>query len=435
MKTIRRSLIIAAVSLLPCIAQADAPKPVAEIPAPGAAPPSGNASADPGGGGYRFAVQAEGAEVPVAVVGGTPYQMGWHLGRLMRPEMERFVPAALSGFKKKLQLTDAALDQAWATTSAWTDRRFLQELAGLAAGSGIPVRTLQHVHCLPLLMPYSCSSIAAWGSATADGRLYQTRNLDWNMEAGAHEFPVTVVYLPAQGQPHAIPTFAGIIGANCGMNAAGIVLSEMGDAPAREMPYELKAPHFMTWFRTILYDARNLTEALEVFRAQPQTKRYHFVFGDGKSEKRAVKIRAHCAPDGTCEIVQWGGNDPKDELAPHILPDIVYQDEGRGAFPSLKANHGKLDRQKMIETACSIPIKGGNVMNAVFDGTGLRCWVSYARGASEAYQRPWMEIDLATLDGDKDGRPDLEEGGADKNANGQPDFLEPATPRTASGAR
>ncbi|MHB1306822.1 MAG: C45 family autoproteolytic acyltransferase/hydrolase [Limisphaerales bacterium] len=376
-----------------------------------------------GGAGYRFTVTNGVARVPVVVVGGSPYQMGWHLGRLMRPEIERFVPAALAGFKQKLGVNEEGLDGVWATTAAYTDDRFEQELLGLAEGSGLALRTLQHVHCLPLLMPYSCSSIAAWGTATEDGHLYQTRNLDWSLEAGAHEFPMLAVYLPSRGTAHVLPTFAGVIGANCGLSAAGIALSEMGDSPAREMPYALRAPHFTTWFRTILYDAGDLTQALELFRQQPRTKRYHFVFGDGRTEKKAVKIRYSSLETSPNDILVWGDNDPRDELAPEVLPGIVYQDEGRGAFPTLKQQHGKLNAEQMISLACQIPIKGGNVLNAVFDATALRLWVSYAGDGEEAYQRPFVFLDLQRLDGDGDGRSDLETGGRDQDGNGRPDFL------------
>ena len=156
----------------------------------------------------------------------------------------------------------------------------------------MPLRTLQAIHAVPLLMPYSCSSIAAWGAATADGHLYQTRNLDWSLEVGAHNFPVIVVYVPSNGIPHVVPSFAGVIGAHTGMNARGIVLAEMGDASAKEMPYQVHAPHFTTYFRTLLYDSDSLTRTLDIFLTQPMTKRYHFVFGDGRNEHRAVKIRA-----------------------------------------------------------------------------------------------------------------------------------------------
>jgi hypothetical protein len=350
-----------------------------------------------GGSGYRFTVTNGIARVPVVVVSGTPYQMGWHLGRLTQTEIQRFIPAALEGFRHTLNLTAETLDQVWATTAAYTDDRFEQQLVGLAEGAGLPVRTLQHIHCLPLLMPYSCSSIAAWGTATEDGHLYQTRNLDWTLEAGAHEFPVLAVHFPTAGHAHVLPTFAGVIGANCGLSAAGLVLSEMGDSPAREMPYELHAPHFTTWFRTVLYDADSLTEALDLFRLQPATKRYHYVFGDGRAERRAVKILAHSPEAPPRNLRVWRDNDPEDELAPRVLRGVVYQDEGRGAFPTLEREHGKLNADKLIALACQIPIKGGNVLNAVFDATALRLWVSYAGGGQEAYQRPFVYLDFAAL--------------------------------------
>lgn len=369
--------------------------------------PAALISQNPGGAGHRLTLTNGVANVPVVVVRGTPYQMGWQLGRLMREEIQQLAPAVVAGFKKELRVTDETLDLAWATTAGHTDARVLQQVVGLAEGSGQPVRLIQHVHCLPLLLPYSCSSIAAWGEATEDGHLYQTRNLDWSLKAGAHEFPVLVVYAPTEGHAHVTPSFAGFLGAHCGMNAAGIVLSEIGDASAQEMPYNLHAPHFTSWFRALLFDADSLTETLDLFRRVPPTKRYHFVFGDGRADKRAVKIRAATGGGrAQPEVAIWGDNDAADELAPKVLSCAVYHDEGRGVFPNLKARRGQLNGEKLIALANQIPIKGGNVMNAVFDATALRVWVSYAGGGQEAYQRPYVFLDLATLDADVDGRPE-----------------------------
>jgi hypothetical protein len=54
-----------------------------------------------------------------------------------------------------------------------------------------------------------------------------------------------------------------------------------------------------------------------------------------------------------------------------------------------------------------IPIRGGNVENVVYDATGLKLWVSYAKGDVEAYRRPYAMLDLKTLDADADGQADL----------------------------
>ncbi len=361
-----------------------------------------------GGSGHRTTVGEGDSQIPVVVVRGTPYEMGWHLGHLTRDEIQKLIPSAMDRLKSTLGVSDQALQDASARTAAYSDDRFEQELVGLSDGSGVPLSTLQAVHTLPLLMPYSCSSIAAWGKATADGHLYQTRNLDWKLAVGAHDFPVVVVYLPTRGIPHVVPTFAGVIGAHTGMNVRGIVLSEMGDSSAKEAPYDVHAPHFTVFFRSLLYDADSLSRALGIFQSLPHTKRYHYVFGDGRSDRRAVKILAHTPESPDRRIVIWKDNDPHDEFAPRVLEQVVYNDEGRGAFPLLKRDYGSLNADKLIQIANAIPIRGGNVVNVVYDATALKLWVSYAKGDREAFLRPYTQLDLEKLDADKDGTPDVQ---------------------------
>ena len=360
-----------------------------------------------GGGGHQTTVGQGDVQVPVVVVRGTPYEMGRQLGQRIGDQMRVFIPNAMTGIAQELKVSIEVLQEVWTRTAAYGDDRVEQELAGLADGSGLPLPLLQAMHAVPMLMPYSCSSIAAWGEATEDGHLYQTRNLDWSLEIKAHEFPVVGVYLPDRGIPHIVPTFAGMIGAHTGFNARGIVLAEMGDAPAKEMPYHVHAPHFTVLFRELLYDADSLTKTLDIFRAQPLTKRYHFVFGDGQNERRAVKIRAHSPEPADRRVIVWKDNDPTDEFAPNVLPCVVYNDEGRGAFPTLQSEHRRLNGGKLVKLANQIPIRGGNVMNVVYDATALRMWFSYAKGEQEAYQRPYAFLDVKALDADRDGRPDL----------------------------
>lgn len=359
--------------------------------------------------GHRLTVGEGDSKFPLAVVRGTPYEMGVQLGNLFAEEIRTFVPAALQGIQQELKADNQILQEVWSRSSAYADDRVEQELAGLADGSGVPLSTLQALHAVPLLMPYSCSSIAAWGEATVDGHLYQTRNLDWSMEVGAHEFPMIVLYIPDKGIPHIVPSFAGMIGAHTGLNAKGLALSEMGDASGKEAPYQVHAPHFTVYFRTMLYDGDSLSKALEIFKEQPATKRYHFVFGDGQSELRAVKVRAHSPEPANKQLMIWKDADPTDEFAPNVLSCVVYNDEGRGAFPTLQKERGKIDSQKLIDLANKIPIKGGNVENVVYDATALKLWVSYAKSGKEAYERPYTFIDLNTIDADANGKPDLSE--------------------------
>jgi isopenicillin-N N-acyltransferase like protein len=342
------------------------------------------------GGGVLTSVGSGEDKIPLVVVRGTPYEMGKKLGELTRRDAVEFVHTALERVQASdpKRFSDQAMDAAWKALEPYTDRRFQEELQGLADGTGLPIEVLRRSHALPAIADYACSSIAAWGSATKDGHLYQTRNLDWEMHLTAQDHPCIVVYIPNEGIPHANISFAGCIGANTGINSRGIVLSEMGDSPGSEYPFDINGVHFTTLFRTVLYDADSLDKAVAIFKSAHRIKKYHFVVGDGKN-RAAVKMLAH-APN----LLIWKDNDPKDELAPEVMKNLVYQDEGRGAFAPLKRVYGKIGAPEMIDVACKIPIKGGNVLDVVYDATALEFWVAYAKKEIEAYKRPFVHVKL-----------------------------------------
>lgn len=348
------------------------------------------------GSGYLTSIGEGDTKIPVVVVRGTPYEMGKRQGELIRDDATRFIDTLMERIQAgdPERFSDANLDAAWRAIAPHTDPRFHEELRGLAEGLELPLTTLQRAHAVPVVADYACSSIAAWGGATTNGHLYQTRNLDWHMGLTAQDHPLIVVYRPDQGIPHVNITFAGYIGANTGINAEGIALSEMGDSPGEDYPFDLDGVHFTTLFRSVMYDAKSLDDAVAMFRAAPRIKKYHYVVGDGIAGAGesigAVKMLAH-AP----HLTIWNDNDPRDELAPQVFRDIVYQDEGRGAFAPLQKVYGRIGSNELVDIACQIPIKGGNVLDVVYDATALECWISYARGDVEAYQRPFVHLKLS----------------------------------------
>jgi len=113
------------------------------------------------GRGHRIIVGKGDAQVPLVVVRGTPYEMGRQLGNLIADQMQAFVPTAMAGLTAELKVSQEDLRDVWSRTAAYTDDRVEQEMAGLADGSQLPLAQLQAMHAVPLLMPYSCSSIAA----------------------------------------------------------------------------------------------------------------------------------------------------------------------------------------------------------------------------------------------------------------------------------
>ena len=343
--------------------------------------------------GYRTTV-GEGADViPVVVVTGTPFEMGKAMGALMKEEINAFVPKYMATAQRGEggRYSDEALDKAWDATSKFMTSRYGDELKGVAEGSGLPFDLIRRAHMVPVVGSYSCSAVAVWGEATRNKHLYQIRNLDYAVGAHLQDFPMVAVYIPTDGIAHMNVSFAGVIGVNTGMNAEGITLSEVGDSPSRDYPYDLNGAHFMSLFRDILYDAHSLDQAVKMVQDAKRIKKYHYVIGDGKLPK-AVKMRAH-APD----LDIWNDNDPKDELAPNVLQNIVYHAEGRDpvAYAHLKTNQGSYDYDAMIQLSKAVGTLHGNLLNAVYDATALECWVAYANGTKEcAYRRPYVHIKM-----------------------------------------
>ncbi|MCP4640153.1 MAG: hypothetical protein GY851_06965 [bacterium] len=332
-------------------------------------------------------------EVSVVCVGGTPYEMGQAMGALLKDDatavMKTFL--AMARIEDPDMFSDETLDAAFKAIEPYTDERFIEELKGIAEGVGLPYDLVRRTHMIPVVAPYACSGLAAWGKATRDEHLYQVRNLDYEIRGGLQDHPAVVIYVPNEGVPHVNVTFAGCAGVNTGMNVQGIALTEMGDSPSREYPYDLDGVHFTTLFREILYDAKSLDDAVQMIKDAKRTKKYHYIIGDGQ-HGAGVKMLAH-APD----LVIWKDNDPTDEVAPNVLEGVVYNAEGRDpiGFAHLKKYYGRYTADSMVMWSKSVGSLGGNLLNVVYDATALELWVAYAHKLECAYRRPYVHIKVS----------------------------------------
>ena len=153
--------------------------------------------------GYLTSIGKDADRIPVVVVKGTPYEMGKQQGELIKADATEMIHSLM----KKIQIAEpercsnASLDAAWKAIAPHTDARFKEELRGFAEGTGLSLTMLQRAHALPVVMDYSCSSIAAWGSATQDGHLYQTRNLAGRWSWGRRIIPVLRFTSPQKASP------------------------------------------------------------------------------------------------------------------------------------------------------------------------------------------------------------------------------------------
>lgn len=160
-------------------------------------------------GGYNFSL---------VHVYGSAYEMGFAQGALlpdacrfietqvwayMEEQVEEavdFLPPALQQLIADLGL-DLALDVLLNLTAPYTGAYFMDELHGIADGSGADFQTLARIHLIGELTQGDCSMVGAWGKATAGGKTLTLRALDWDTdgECGPHARPRRGVLRPHRG--------------------------------------------------------------------------------------------------------------------------------------------------------------------------------------------------------------------------------------------
>jgi len=323
-------------------------------------------------------------EIKVAVVKGTPYEMGYQLGSLLKDDIKTSLNGFLSIVQKEAPqiYSDKQLDKAWEINSPFIDSRVKEEMKGIAEGSGIDIKLFQRSHIVPVISTYSCSGVAVWGKGTSNGHTLHIRNLDFTMDAGLQDFPVVVIYVPNEGTAHVNVSFAGYIASHTGMNANHLVFGEKGESPRSEFPYDIKGAHFSFLFRQMMYDTKSLDDILNTIKSTKLIKRYFLFFSDG-NEATQGGAKVHVTTPDAEKYAIWKDNDPNDNVAPNIFKNVIYQTmDNDTAAVIIKDNLGKFDVEKMISLSKAVA-DDHNLMDVVYDATTLELWVAYANGEHE----------------------------------------------------
>lgn len=381
----------------------------------------GGAMGQVGGNGAIEVVGTGSDAITQVTLSGTRYEMGYWYGYLLADQIAPCA-AVFDGAATEQQFADAAI-ALW--NSAYYDTAAYEaELNGMAAGCaarGHPELTFEKLRRLQLIPDMSeagCGLFALWGRATADGHLYQLRNLDWSMDLGVQNYPVLVIYEPVDGNRHVIVGFAGIVGAAVGgMNDKGIAVSEImggfGD-PEGVSPIPFPGVPFPFLLRECLYHDSTLQQALDRIHNSTRTNMYHYCIS-GKDEFGNDDARLLFTSNARFD--EFGGGDA---ILPHPFYDPVYtpledavywkrHDGGAYATPGMedparKGNqtlyaainerYGAIDAAKAIEIARADGVSS-TVASIVYDTTGLKMWVAFAEGNSPATDQNYVEFALS----------------------------------------
>jgi hypothetical protein len=346
--------------------------------------------------------------ITVLYVSGTPYEMGFEHGRLLAEQVrgtirdveagaDKFLPKELRNSKlishrDKDEIIDELLDRAWHMMARYTPKEDLEEMAGLAAGSGVPLDMIHRMHAIPDVGETSCSGLVAKGTATRDGHVYQLRILDYGANFNLQRRPLITVYRPTTESANAYVTigWVGFVGAVSGVNEKGVALSEMGFGnPPGETLAGTPMPFLL---KNVLRYADTSGEGAAIVRAAHRTNSYVYFLGDKRNDPIGMITSAQ-----QCQA--WHANERDAlEVAGQSMPqfhDVVYGGHYEEKQAQLVRDmQGKFDVNTIQELARQIAMKS-NLHTVIYDLTADKIWVANRKDTIRAVDRSYVEFSLA----------------------------------------
>lgn len=336
-------------------------------------------------------------------VKGTPYEMGFQQGALLRDDIRENIHYLFEVKGKEMKIDVAGLNLLnpkrviagiAARQKKFIPERFFEEMQGVADGAGHDAQDVIIANFIPEL--FHCSGFALGRSTTKDGRVYHGRVLDYGCDWRLQEHAILTVAEPAGRTPFVNVTYAGFVGSVTGMNAEKVSIGEMG---GKGLGHWDGVPMSFL-MRMVLEDAKSLDDAVAVFRDNPRTCEYYFVVADGETGK-AVGMEASWDVFG---VIPMGEAHPK---LPNAIPDAVVLSAGdryEELSRRVKQGSGGFDADSARKLMDRPVAMKSNLHNVLFETDTGRFWVANAdKDGNPAAEQPYHAFDLPSL---LAGRPD-----------------------------
>ena len=328
----------------------------------------------------------------VALLEVSPEEVGRAHGELLRAEAGRCIDSVLYTFGTAQTIRTGRwfrsdLEAAYKRLSPHIPERHKRETQAMAAALDLDPELVEALNVFPEL--FHCSGFAVFGKATADGKLYHGRVLDYMTTIGLQDSATTFI-VNVDGQiPFANVGYAGFIGSVSGMNTQAISLGEMGGRGEGQWDGVPMA----TLMRRALEECSTLDEVMDLWKNNPRTCEYYYVFADGKTN-RAVGVAA--LPE-SIEFVHPGQSHPR--LGEGIEDTVVLSAGSRleKLRERVTQRHGQIDAE-VGKWLMSRPVAmQSNLHNVLFVPADGILYVANADHKRPAAERPYVKLNLREL--------------------------------------
>jgi len=372
----------------------------------------------------------------VVHVWGTPYEMGFAQGTLMKKEVVTFIAKTWAYLSEEMassfpgdHLSDAmkefitqkgidrALDWTAKVTAPFTSQDIYDEMRGLADATGISYDTILRLNMFPELSKAACSFLGAWGEAVKkDGYTYHLRSLDYDVDGPFKDYPQVTIYHPNNGNAFAQVGWPGSVGALTGMNEQAISISEIGvsfpddsfeqGTVPNTPPEEVHGQPWMFVLRDVLQFSSNIEEAKNTVTNANRTCNLIIGLGSGKDQHvygTQYSGRVANFYDNTNQL-------PVNDTWHPVVQDTVYNGMDwlcpgytQPLGEQLQKYNGQIDENVIIGNILPT-VQTGNLHIAVFDDKDQNMHVSFCKRSTAdpaepnyAYERQFTRLHMKDI--------------------------------------
>jgi hypothetical protein len=326
---------------------------------------------------------------------GTPEEMGEQQGRLLGEEIRQVVERVLYGVGvgssfEKGKWFFGTIEECVRRLSPFIDGRTLREMDAIALATGLHPQEVRLANFFPEL--FHCSGFALMGSATAKGRIFHGRILDYMKGVGLEANAVVTVVRPDEGHAWVNIGYAGFTGSVTAMNEHHISIGEMGGRGEGDWDGKPMAQ----LVREVMEKASTLEEAIEIMRKGPRTCEYYYVIADGKAGS-AAGIKA---TPTVFDVVRPGEAHPQLDTPVKDTVLLSAGDRYTELVRRVEAGFGEFNAQRARDLMTRPVCMSSNIQSVLFAPDTLDFWVANADSENVASHARYTKYNLrALLDG------------------------------------